>query len=92
MSFQQNNFSCQFIKVTKVDEPSKYGVIVNYPGATRIQRFVEKPVEFVSNKINAGIYIFNPAILDRIEVCSNNNYHFDFLNHLRINLVIAHID
>ena len=31
-------------------------------------RFVEKPQEFVSNKINAGIYIFNPSILDRIEV------------------------
>ncbi|CAG8736507.1 10391_t:CDS:2, partial [Racocetra fulgida] len=28
----------------------------------------EKPVEFVSNKINAGIYILNPSILDRIEL------------------------
>ena len=63
------------IKVTKVDEPSKYGVIVNHPDSTCIQRFVEKPVEFVSNKINAGIYIFNPAILDRIEVCNNNKYY-----------------
>ncbi|PKY53133.1 mannose-1-phosphate guanyltransferase [Rhizophagus irregularis] len=56
------------IVVTKVDEPSKYGVIVNHPDSTCIQRFVEKPVEFVSNKINAGIYIFNPTILDRIEL------------------------
>lgn len=32
-----------------------------------IFRFVEKPVEFVSNKINAGIYIFSPAILKRIQ-------------------------
>ena len=31
-------------------------------------RFVEKPQEFVSNKINAGMYIFNPSILNRIEV------------------------
>ena len=31
-------------------------------------RFVEKPQEFVSNKINAGMYIFNPSILERIEV------------------------
>ena len=29
---------------------------------------MEKPQEFVSNKINAGIYIFKPSILDRIEV------------------------
>ena len=58
----------EYLKVTKVDEPSKYGVIVNHPDTTRIQRFVEKPTDFVSNKINAGIYIFNPNILDRIEV------------------------
>uniref|UniRef100_A0A1D1YL98 mannose-1-phosphate guanylyltransferase n=1 Tax=Anthurium amnicola TaxID=1678845 RepID=A0A1D1YL98_9ARAE len=56
------------IVVTKVDEPSKYGVIVNHPDSTCIQRFVEKPVDFVSNKINAGIYIFNPTMLDRIEL------------------------
>ena len=34
----------------------------------KIANFVEKPQEFVSNKINAGIYIFKPSILDRIEV------------------------
>ncbi|CAG8458900.1 11292_t:CDS:2 [Funneliformis caledonium] len=56
------------IVVTKVEEPSKYGVIVNHSDSTCIKKFVEKPVEFVSNKINAGIYIFNPAILDRIEL------------------------
>eukprot|EP00158_Paraphelidium_tribonemae_P001828 Partr_v1_DN24856_c0_g1_i2_m29924 putative mannose-1-phosphate guanyltransferase len=54
-------------KVTKVEEPSKYGVVVNHPGSSLIERFVEKPQEYVSNKINAGIYIFNPSILDRIE-------------------------
>nr|CAG8454587.1 12950_t:CDS:2 [Entrophospora candida] len=56
------------IVVTKVEEPSKYGVIVNHADSTCIERFVEKPTEFVSNKINAGIYIFNPSILDRIEL------------------------
>ncbi|CAG8508123.1 3416_t:CDS:2 [Ambispora gerdemannii] len=56
------------IVVTKVEEPSKYGVIVNHSGTTCIERFVEKPAEFVSNKINAGIYIFNPEILERIEL------------------------
>ncbi|KAJ3282336.1 mannose-1-phosphate guanyltransferase [Borealophlyctis nickersoniae] len=55
------------ILVTRVDEPSKYGVVVNQPNSTCIERFVEKPKEFVSNKINAGIYIFNPSVLDRIE-------------------------
>eukprot|EP01116_Phalansterium_solitarium_P005051 TRINITY_DN1634_c0_g1_i1.p1 TRINITY_DN1634_c0_g1~~TRINITY_DN1634_c0_g1_i1.p1 ORF type:complete len:390 (-),score=142.59 TRINITY_DN1634_c0_g1_i1:514-1590(-) len=54
------------IMVTKVEEPSKYGVVVaNEQG--KILQFVEKPKVFVGNKINAGIYIFNPSVLDRIQ-------------------------
>ena len=49
-----------------MDEPSKYGVVVYQPENGAIDRFVEKPQEFVSNKINAGMYIFNPSILSRI--------------------------
>ncbi|KAI9741216.1 MAG: mannose-1-phosphate guanyltransferase [Cirrosporium novae-zelandiae] len=57
------------IVVTKVEEPSKYGVVVHKPGqSSRIDRFVEKPVEFVGNRINAGIYILNPSVLNRIEL------------------------
>lgn len=56
------------LMVTKVDEPSKYGVVVSDPETGRILRFVEKPQEYVGNKINAGIYIFNPDILQRIDV------------------------
>lgn len=55
------------VVVTKVEEPSKYGVVV-YDQDGKIERFVEKPTEFVSNKINAGIYIFESSMLDRIEV------------------------
>lgn len=57
------------IVVTKVDEPSKYGVVVHKPHhPSRIDRFVEKPVEFVGNRINAGIYLLNPSVLNRIEL------------------------
>lgn len=56
------------IVVTKVDEPSKYGVVVYTPETGSIERFVEKPQEFVSNKINAGLYIFNPSMLSRIKL------------------------
>ena len=52
-----------------MEEPSKYGVVV-YSDQGRIEKFVEKPTEFVSNKINAGMYIFNPSIMKRIEVIS----------------------
>lgn len=53
------------IFVTKVSEPSKYGVVVHDDDGT-IHHFVEKPQTFVGNHINAGLYIFNPSILDRI--------------------------
>lgn len=43
-------------------------MVVTKPGTTVIDRFVEKPVEFVGNRINAGIYMFNPSVLDRIEL------------------------
>ncbi|XP_074103643.1 GDP-mannose pyrophosphorylase B [Cotesia typhae] len=55
------------IVVTKVEEPSKYGVVV-YEEDGKIESFIEKPQEFVSNKINAGIYILNPSVLNRIEL------------------------
>ncbi|PKA48578.1 putative mannose-1-phosphate guanylyltransferase 1 [Apostasia shenzhenica] len=56
------------IMVTKVDEPSKYGVVVMEEGTRKVERFVEKPKVFVGNKINAGIYLLNPSVLDRIEL------------------------
>jgi mannose-1-phosphate guanylyltransferase len=57
------------IMVTKVEEPSKYGVVVTENNAEgRIERFVEKPKIFVGNRINAGLYLFNKSILDRIEL------------------------
>ena len=75
-----SNFSCPYYdhvchtityfidQVTKVDEPSKYGVVVYNAKTAQIERFVEKPKIFVSNKINAGMYIFNPSVLRRIQV------------------------
>ena len=54
------------ICVVKVHEPSKYGGLVYDKKSGSIERFVEKPKEFISNKINAGMYIFNPSILERI--------------------------
>ncbi|XP_058028719.1 mannose-1-phosphate guanyltransferase beta isoform X3 [Ahaetulla prasina] len=56
------------IVVTKVEEPSKYGVVVCEADTGLIHRFVEKPQVFVSNKINAGMYILNPSILKRIQL------------------------
>lgn len=55
------------IVVTKVEEPSKYGVVL-YNNDGCIESFIEKPQEFVSNKINAGLYILNPSVLSRIQL------------------------
>ncbi|EFN59637.1 hypothetical protein CHLNCDRAFT_133102 [Chlorella variabilis] len=54
------------ILVTKVSDPSKYGVVV-MDDQNKVERFVEKPQVFVGDKINAGIYCLSPKILDRIE-------------------------
>mmetsp|Transcript_45011 Transcript_45011/g.73348 ORF Transcript_45011/g.73348 Transcript_45011/m.73348 type:complete len:359 (+) Transcript_45011:169-1245(+) len=55
------------ILTTPVEDPSKYGVVVSEEDG-KVQRFVEKPKEYVGNKINAGIYCLNSSALDRIEV------------------------
>lgn len=34
----------------------------------QVERFVEKPKLFVGNKINAGVYLLKPYVLDRIEI------------------------
>jgi len=66
LSFHRSHGKEGTIMVTKVTEPSKYGVVVYDEPTGKISRFVEKPKEFVGNKINAGIYIFNKSIVDRI--------------------------
>eukprot|EP01095_Lingulamoeba_sp_RSL-Kostka_P014420 TRINITY_DN628_c0_g2_i1.p1 TRINITY_DN628_c0_g2~~TRINITY_DN628_c0_g2_i1.p1 ORF type:complete len:377 (-),score=139.18 TRINITY_DN628_c0_g2_i1:166-1296(-) len=68
LQFHQAHGGEGTLMVTKVDEPSKYGVVVSEPETGKILKFVEKPQIYVGNKINAGIYIFNPEILDRIEI------------------------
>lgn len=65
--FHRNHGKEGTIVVTKVEEPSKYGVVL-YKDTGCIEQFIEKPQEFISNKINAGIYIFNPSVLERIEL------------------------
>jgi mannose-1-phosphate guanylyltransferase len=53
------------IVVTKVEDPSKYGVVIAKPDG-EIEKFVEKPQHFVSDKINAGLYLFSMDMIQRI--------------------------
>lgn len=66
MEFHKQHGKQGTIAVTKVEEPSKYGVVVFDEASGRIDRFVEKPQEYVGNKINAGLYVLEPSILDLI--------------------------
>jgi mannose-1-phosphate guanylyltransferase len=55
------------IALTPVDNPSIYGV-VETNASNMVQRFVEKPPpeKVTTNMINAGIYILEPEVLQRI--------------------------
>ena len=68
MTFHRKHQREATIAVTRVEEPSKYGVVVFDEASGEIERFVEKPQEYVGNKINAGLYILNAPVLDRILV------------------------
>jgi mannose-1-phosphate guanylyltransferase len=55
------------IGLTPVDDPSSFGVVPTDPDG-KVTAFIEKPPrdEAPTNLINAGIYIFEPSVLDRI--------------------------
>jgi len=67
LAFHKESGAEGTILVTQVEDPSKYGVVVTDEDH-RVERFVEKPKNFVGDKINAGIYILSPKVLDRIEL------------------------
>ena len=55
------------IALTKVEDPSHFGVVPTDDGG-RVLAFVEKPPrdEAPTDLINAGYYVFEPRVLDRI--------------------------
>ena len=55
------------IALHKVSDPSRYGVVPT-DGDGRVLEFVEKPPpgQAPTDRINAGTYVFEPSVLDRI--------------------------
>ncbi|AFZ79613.1 GDP-mannose pyrophosphorylase, putative [Theileria equi strain WA] len=53
------------ILVTKVENPSEFGVIF-HDEEFRIKSFVEKPTNYVSNQINAGVYVLSKTVVNSI--------------------------
>lgn len=53
--------------LSKAEDPSKYGV-VKVGENHKIMSFHEKPKEYISNRINAGVYLLDVKVLDTMEV------------------------
>lgn len=55
------------LALTPVEDPSRFGVVVTDDNG-KVQAFIEKPAreEAPTNLINAGTYVFEPSVIDRI--------------------------
>lgn len=51
--------------LARVEDPTRFGVVLSKEDGQVIS-FIEKPKEPISNKINAGIYLLNISVLNRI--------------------------
>jgi mannose-1-phosphate guanylyltransferase / phosphomannomutase len=71
------------ISVTSTEDPSSYG-LVPVDGKGRITEFLEKPEgdEFVTNQINAGIYIMEPHVLKLVPEGKNYSFERQLFPHL----------
>lgn len=67
MRFHRQRRAEATILLTPVEDPSAYGVVPTAPEG-RVLGFIEKPprAEAPTNLINAGVYVFEPSVLDRI--------------------------
>lgn len=67
LSFHRDRDAECTMLLTPVEDPSAFGVVPT-DGDGRVQGFVEKPPpgEAETDLINAGIYVMEPSILDRI--------------------------
>nr|AGE94906.1 mannose-1-phosphate guanylyltransferase [Encephalitozoon cuniculi] len=68
LSFHYSHGREGTILSTNVNDPSRYGIIITEESTSLVRSFLEKPKDAVSNRVNAGIYILNPSVLDRIEL------------------------
>jgi mannose-1-phosphate guanylyltransferase len=72
LEFHKNHGKEGTIMVTKVTQWEKYGVVVYDKSSGQIDQFVEKPKQFVGDRINSGIYVLNKSILKRIPLAKTS--------------------
>ncbi|SIO73874.1 mannose-1-phosphate guanylyltransferase [Babesia microti strain RI] len=65
------------ILATKVENPSSFGVILHNDDM-RVDKFVEKPSEFIGNLISAGMYVMNKRVIADIPLKNTSIERFLF--------------
>ena len=67
VAFHRDTGAQGTILLTPVEDPSAFGVVPTEPDG-RVTGFIEKPPrsEAPTDQINAGVYVLEPAVLDRI--------------------------
>ena len=74
VEFHKKNKACVTLTLTKVDDPTSYGLILT-DSDSRVQRFIEKPsweqistyaAQYSVDTINAGIYVLDPKIFKAV--------------------------
>ena len=63
-AMKQDDNEC-YIAGIKVEEPQKYGVLVEQDG--KLVKIHEKPEKYVGDLINTGLYKFTPEIFEALE-------------------------
>jgi mannose-1-phosphate guanylyltransferase len=65
LSLHREKDAAVTLHLTEVDDPSRYGVVPT-DSSGRVTAFLEKMLNPVTNRINAGCYIFRRSVIDQI--------------------------
>jgi len=67
LNFHKEKNAYVTIGLVKVDNPSAFGLVITDENG-KITKFIEKPKqeEIISDTINAGVYVFQPEVLEEI--------------------------
>ena len=79
LEFHKKNKALGTLALVNVEDPLEYGIVITKKSG-EIERFLEKPGwgEVFSDKVNTGIYILEPQVLEYIP----ENTFFDFSKNL----------
>lgn len=76
IEFHRNKNAAVTLTLVRVDDPTPFGLVI-CDKSGRVEKFVEKPSweQVTTNTINAGIYVIDPKIFDRVP--KDTRYSFE---------------